>query len=50
MSPRYGTKARNIRVPDDLWDAFKSLAEERGTTASAEVVAFVRRYVRRNQK
>lgn len=47
---RPGTKGRNIRIPDALWDAFKQLAEERGTTASAEVLAFVSRYVRRNQK
>ena len=47
---RPGTKGRNVRIPDDLWDAFKALAEQRGTTASAEVLAFVRRYVKRNQQ
>jgi hypothetical protein len=45
---RPGTKGRNIRIPDDLWEPFRALAEERGSSASAEVVAFVRRYVKRH--
>ena len=49
MPNRPGTPGRNIRIPDDLWDAFRALAEDRGTSASAEVVAFIRRYVKRNQ-
>ena len=46
MARRYGTKAHNIRIPDDLWEPFKRLARQRGSTASAEIVAFIRRYLR----
>jgi len=45
VARRYGTKAHNIRIPDDAWEPFKRLARQRGTSASAEIVAFVRRYL-----
>lgn len=43
---RPGTKARNIRIPDDLWDKFRVATEKNGTSASAEVNGYIRDYVR----
>ena len=43
--PGKGTTARNVRVPDDLWDAAKVKAESEGTTVSAVVVERLREYV-----
>jgi hypothetical protein len=45
---RPGTPGRNVRIPDADWQAFRELAEERGSSASAEILAFVRRYVKRH--
>lgn len=45
MPNRPGTKGRNIRIPDADWQAFRAAAIAAGSTASAEILAFVRRYV-----
>lgn len=39
-----GTTARNVRVPDDVWDAAKIRADIDGTTVSAVVLAFLRQW------
>jgi len=41
------TPPRSIRVPDDVWDAARQKAAERGETISQVVVDALRRYVRR---
>lgn len=45
MPNRPGTKGRNIRVPDADWLAFRKACVAAGSTASAEIVAFIRRYL-----
>jgi predicted DNA binding CopG/RHH family protein len=42
-----GTPLRNLRVPDDLWQAAKAKAAAEGTTLTAVLVAALRRYVAR---
>jgi predicted transcriptional regulator len=42
-----GTPLRNIRVPDELWDAAKAKAEADGRSVSAVLVEALRRYVTR---
>lgn len=34
----------SMRIPDEVWDAAKARSEAEGTSVSAEVVAFLRRY------
>jgi hypothetical protein len=41
------TPARPIRIPDELWNAAVEKARAEGTTASAVVVAALRRYIKR---
>jgi predicted transcriptional regulator len=41
------TPIRNVRVPDDLWEAAQEAAEAKGTTVSAVIVAALRRFVAR---
>jgi predicted DNA binding CopG/RHH family protein len=41
------TPLRNIRIPDDLWDAAKAKAEARGSALSTVIREFLRRYVAR---
>lgn len=43
--PGKGNPTRNVRVPDDLWEAAKEQAERDGTSVSAVLVAALRRYV-----
>ncbi len=38
-------KPRQIRVPDDLWEAFDEATFAMGTDRSKALVAFMRRYV-----
>lgn len=38
---------RSLRIPDDLWHAARQRAAEEGTTLTAVVVAFLRRYIAR---
>jgi hypothetical protein len=47
MSPRIPMRSRNIRVPDKLWDAAQTKADERGDNLSAEIRKFLERYVKR---
>lgn len=44
--PRPGVPARAIRVEDELWEAAKRRADERGETVSGAIRTFLRRYVR----
>ena len=39
-------KARAVRVEDDLWDAAKAKADERGDVLSEVIRAALKRYVR----
>ncbi|HEX6967460.1 MAG TPA: hypothetical protein VF174_01335 [Micromonosporaceae bacterium] len=41
------TPARNIRIPDDLWEAAKAKAAERDETVTDVVIRALRRYVAR---
>jgi len=41
------TPLRNIRVPDDLWDAARAKAESKGQDLSMVIRDFLRRYVAR---
>lgn len=43
--PSKGTPLRNVRVPDEVWDAARARAESEGTTVSAVVLAALREYV-----
>jgi hypothetical protein len=40
------TKARGVRVPDDLWQAAQARAKERGETVTDVILRALRRYVR----
>lgn len=40
------TPPRSIRVPDDVWQAAKSAAEQRGETVTDAIVRYLRRYAR----
>ena len=42
-----GTPLRNVRVPDDLWDAAMSKALERGETLSEVIRKALEKYVQR---
>ena len=41
------TPLRNLRVPDELWDAVRAKAEAEGTTVTAVIIAALQRYLRR---
>lgn len=40
------TPARSVRVPEDLWQAAKVRAEEKGETVTDAIVRALKRYVR----
>lgn len=42
------TPLRNLRVPDDLWDAAQTVAAERGESLSDVLRAALQRYVKRH--
>lgn len=42
------TQVRGFRIPDELWEEVRRLAEERGETATDVVLRALRRYVRDN--
>lgn len=44
--PRKDNPARSVRVPDELWDAAKERAAERGETVTDVVIRALKRYVR----
>lgn len=46
MTPRPPRKPRAVRVEDDLWDAAKRAAEERGDVLSEVIREALKRYVR----
>ena len=41
------TKARNIRIPDEVWEQAGELTAAEGTDRTAIVVAALRRYIKR---
>lgn len=43
------TPLRNVRVPDDLWNAAKEAAESQGVDLSEVIRAALRRYVMRHR-
>ena len=45
MTPPPGTRLRNVRVADGLWEAAKAKAAERGETLSDVVRRALREYV-----
>lgn len=40
------TPLRNVRVPEDIWQAAKARAKTEGTTVTAVVVAALRKYAK----
>ena len=46
MTPRPPRRPRSVKVEDDLWEAAKAKAEERGDVLSEEIRKFLQRYVR----
>lgn len=36
---------RHVRVPDDLWAAFKAKVAEEGQTITAVIIRLIRRYI-----
>lgn len=45
MTPRPPRRPRSVKVEDDLWEAARAKAEERGELLSEEIRAFLKRYV-----
>ena len=45
--PRWGTKARAVRVEDGLWQAAQAAAEKRGETVSDVIRRALTRYIKR---
>lgn len=41
------TPSRNVRIPDELWDAVKAKAESREETITDVILRALRRYVAR---
>ena len=46
MTPRPPRRPRSVKVEDELWEAAKAKAEERGDVLSEEIRKFLQRYVR----
>ena len=46
MTPRPPRRPRSVKVEDELWEAAKRKAEERGDVLSEEIRKFLHRYVR----
>jgi hypothetical protein len=46
---RGATPPRSVRVPEDLWQAAKACAEDKGETVSDVLVRALTNYVRRNK-
>ena len=44
------TPARNLRIPEALWQAAKERAAEEHTTVTALVIAALHRYLRRSPR
>lgn len=50
MSPTKGTPVHTVRVPNDEWQAARSIADRRGETLSDVIRTALRRYVQRHTK
>ena len=50
MTPRPPRKPRSVKVEDDLWDAAKAKAEERGDVLSEVIRKFLERYSKRGEE
>ena len=46
MTPRPPRRPRSVKVEDDLWDAAKAKADERGDVLSEVIREALKRYVR----
>lgn len=46
MPDKPATPHRTVRVPDELWEAVKQKAAERGETVTDVILRALRRYVR----
>lgn len=46
MKPTH-TKPRSVRIPDELWQAAKVKADQRGETVTDVIVRALERYVKR---
>lgn len=46
MPNRPATQHRSVRVPDELWEAAKRVAADRGESVSAVINRALQRYVR----
>ena len=46
MTPRPPRRLRSVKVEDDLWDAAKAKADERGDVLSEVIREALKRYVR----
>lgn len=42
-----GTTLRNVRIPDDLWDAALAKAQSEGTNVSEVLRKYLERWVKR---
>lgn len=42
-----GTTLRNVRIPDEVWDAAKAKAEAEGRSVSEVIRTYLERWVRR---
>lgn len=49
MPDQWKTKARSVRVPDELWEAAKEKAERENTTLTAVILDALRRFVGDNR-
>ena len=48
MARETHTPPRSVRVPEDLWQAARARAAERGETVTDAIVRALERYVRRS--
>jgi predicted HicB family RNase H-like nuclease len=46
VNPRFPMRAHNIRVPDKLWDAAQTKADEQGDNLSEIIRRALERYVK----
>lgn len=43
---RRGTPVRTVRIPDEMWEALRARADERGETVTDIVLRALRQYLR----
>jgi NRPS condensation-like uncharacterized protein len=46
MPNQPATPVRSLRIPDDVWDALRERADERGETVTDVVLRAIRAYLR----